>query len=617
MMKGISQKSMVSLVIMILIFSSFYFSTPQKVEAKPMFLKLRANSPFSWALDNLYLLKDQLRVIGIDLDVNYVNPFDYLYLGYQGDISAGKLYGGQGIVDPDYTGIYNENGSFNIYFGYRTEMDWSEELGTGKNEWYMDHGRKMIPPYSEERIQHYWEWEQYLMDELLLTQPLFTQQLYESHWGNLKEYNFSDGLLQSWGKMSWDGTHSGQVNTDEVVITDDLWRGYNPIDWKDSTTEFLLSLCLDPLIWYDPDTSVHPHLAESFEYIDNKTIELTCRKEVKWAADPDGNFTNEYFDVNDIIFTLVVMKNLSIYSYNYDWIDSWEKIDDLTLRIHIDEEYLNDDHEYSPSYFSRLSTFILPEHYLNQTQTGDGITPNRTHISWEIFKQKPFGTGLFEISEFDESIGMNLTVRPESWWLNTSITNDPILEWENRFGDFTGGLTKLQIKYYNEYRKALEDFEYGKLDIIAVDEPIEDNGFSDFINQEKSSGVYHYFGYNCRQTLPLGNREPCTDDSSITKGFALRKAISYTMNRQEINNILHGGLYKLTDYPIHEILSIWCNPNIIRYNHDLEKAHYYMELAGYKANAEIVGFENYQLFTIALLCVGVIVVIRRKYKSNK
>jgi hypothetical protein len=26
---------------------------------------------------------------------------------------------------------------------------------------------------------------------------------------------------------------------------------------------------------------------------------------------------------------------------------------------------------------------------------------------------------------------------------------------------------------------------------------------------------------------------------------------------------------------------IWCNPNIIRYNHDLDKAREYMELAGF------------------------------------
>ena len=619
MMKGISLKRSVSLIVIVIIASSFCFALPQKAEAKTPLLKLKANNPYRYYLDILDILSDQLRVIGIDLEVSWIDHFSYLYFGYSGDISMSGLNGWG--IDPDFTGVYNENGSLNILFNYRTDMDWDEELGTGKNEWYLKYGRQMTPPYSEERIQHYWNWEQYMMDELLIMQPLFTRKEYETLWSNLAGYNISDEILQSWGKMDWLGSHAGQTNTDEVVIVKDPWRGYNQIDkidWKDSAaTEFLLSLCLDPLIWYDPDSSVKPHLAEEYVYLDNTTIEITCRQEVKWAADPDGNFTDEYFDVDDLIFTLFVMKNLSYYKLHYDWIDSWEKIDNYTLRINIDEGYLNDYHQFYSGYFSSLSTSILPEHYLNQTQLVDGITPNSTHLSWEIFEEKPFGTGLFEISEFDENIGMNLTTRPDCWWRNTSITNDPDLDWENRFGDFSGGITNLRIRYIEEELVRLLEFEAGKLDIFSGSVPWEDYYINPLLYdyQDKLSWHMNYFGYNCRSTLATGNREPCEKEPTISKGFALRKAISYAMDRVEINNIMNGGRHKILDYPIYERLTIWCNPNIIRYDHDLEKARYYMELLGYDTASEVVGINSYQIISVSFSVLFVLVIFR--WKINK
>jgi hypothetical protein len=44
---------------------------------------------------------------------------------------------------------------------------------------------------------------------------------------------------------------------------------------------------------------------------------------------------------------------------------------------------------------------------------------------------------------------------------------------------------------------------------------------------------------------------------------------------------MYGGEFLLQDYPIYQRLSKWCNPNIIRYNHNLDKAREYMRIAGY------------------------------------
>ncbi|MHA1186257.1 MAG: ABC transporter substrate-binding protein [Candidatus Heimdallarchaeota archaeon] len=619
-MKGISLKRTVNFVVIFLIVSSFSFALPQNAEAREPAVKLKAYAPYTLALDYLHLLSDQLRAINIELEVEYINLFDYIYMGYMyaGDISFIRLLGGE-YYDPDYTGVYNENGSLNV-MGYRTEMDWDNDLGTGKNEWYMKYGRHMYPPYSNERIQHYWNWEQYLMDDLLICQPLFVEKEYQAHWTNLEGYNISKGLIQSWGNMNWDGSHSGQASSNEFVVNDYSFCGYSPNSLVDCPTPDVPDYIFDPLIWYDGDASANPHLAENFTYLDNKTIEITCRQGIKWASDPDGNFTDEYFDAEDVYFTYAIQTELRN-RYDVSWIESLELIDKYTLRIHIDEDYLVDERKFNPDYFSTFGEFIMPEHYLNQTQLGDGVTPDMSHLSWEIFQDNPFGTGLFEISSIDVDIGMTLTERADCWWLNTSITNDPALDWENRFGDFSGDINQIRIRNLYIREIILEEFSAGQLSIIDIygDEvKLADNTYHpDFDMQDRLDWGFTMFTYNCRPQSATGNKDPCPNDPSITKGLALRKAISYCMDRQEINEVLYGGYMHITDYPIAERLSIWCNPKIQRYDRNLEFAQEYMYKAGYASLTIDVGFDFLKIITgISIINVFALIVIKRKYKQK-
>ncbi len=98
---------------------------------------------------------------------------------------------------------------------------------------------------------------------------------------------------------------------------------------------------------------------------------------------------------------------------------------------------------------------------------GGGI-PDVTHSSWNTFATHCFGTGLFNITDFNEGVETVLTVNPDCWWLNTTITSDPSLDWLNRFGAFTGGITKQRVRIIPDSQTALLEFEAGKLDIVVV-----------------------------------------------------------------------------------------------------------------------------------------------------
>jgi ABC-type transport system substrate-binding protein len=115
-----------------------------------------------------------------------------------------------------------------------------------------------------------------------------------------------------------------------------------------------------------------------------------------------------------------------------------------------------------------------------------------------------------------------------------------------------------------------------------------------------------HLGYNLREDRPIiANREPAPGDPSITVGLAIRKAISYAINRDEINNVISGGEYLLQDYPIPYRLGKWCNPNIIRYNHDLDKAREYMRIAGYGEEFIPSSLSNKEIAGIVISSVGI------------
>jgi len=422
-------------VIFTLFVASSFAVQPTKTNAiDPFFTLVAKTNGGGVRPDYLNFLKQHLARIGINVDVivqDWPTFVGELVAFRDFDICYVALTGGG--ADPDFTGVYNENGSLNL-FGYDTSMDWDDELGTGLNEWYMKQGNLIMPPDSEARVQHYWEWEQYLMDKILPLQPTFAPKSYVANWAELDGYNFTDGILQSWGKMWWTGSHTGQTSTDELVITDAAWSDLNPLFQDDTSSSYISSATMDPLIWYDADLSVWPHLAESYTMINDTHLRITLRQGIKWGTDPDGFFTSEYFDAEDVYFTLYAWAHVSNDQQVYEWIKDMEILDQWTIDLYIDGDPSTPENDPYAPFLPSISLRIMPEHYLNQSQLADGVTPDITHPSWNKFATNCFGTGLFEISDFTEGVETVLSLRTDCWRLDETITNDAALDWVNRFG---------------------------------------------------------------------------------------------------------------------------------------------------------------------------------------
>ncbi|MHA1503499.1 MAG: ABC transporter substrate-binding protein, partial [Candidatus Heimdallarchaeota archaeon] len=290
-----------------------------------------------------------------------------------------------------------------------------------------------------------------------------------------------------------------------------------------------------------------PHLATGFEMLNDTHLRIHLREGVKWQPDPDGNFTNDYFDAEDVYFTFYAWAELSNNQRYYEWIEEMKIINSNTLDIFIDEDPSTPENEPYAEFLERIAINILPEHYLNQTQYLSG-SPDVSHSSWNTFATNCFGTSLFEIDTFTEGVETILTVNPDCWWLNSTITSDHALDWTNRFGDFSEGLNQLRIRIIRDINVAWYEFESGRIDVSP-------SGYSNPLPVDK---------FSTQSTIP---------------------------------NYITLLIY---------------NPNIIRYNHDLDKAKYYIELIGYSSNSSIIGLDPSDLFFLTLSVMVVILTFKRK-----
>ncbi len=557
---------------------------------------ITCNSTMQWT-NPLFGLQEALEALNIAVNIHLLSWLDFLneiLSDYNFDITY-LHFQELDPYTPDMSYLYSEAGSINLV-GYETSLDWNTSLGNGENEWYLEQGLAMMPPDSSERIQHYWNWQQYLMNEILPVIPGFIDYYREANWANLAGYNYSKGVFQSWGKMSWSGLHPGQSSSNEFVTCEDStdWDELNPLFLDGFHEKFISNAITDPLVWFDPNEAAYPHIISSWSHINDTHVRLTVREGIKWQVDPDSLFPTEYVDVRDVYFTLFCQRNIGHRTDQFDWIDDMEIIDDYTLDIYIDDILATTENDLTDTYLRTLETNLIPEHYLNQTQEIDGITPDTSHSSWSKYSTQAFGTGLFELSSHTVGAETVLTNYSDCWRLNTTITADPALDWNRRFGDFSSGLDTLRVLNFSA-DNALAEFEKGNLDkVYLFEHPEKINEFETNASIDVKSKLqpkFHFYGFNLREArgTPLQDRSVCPNNPDLTVGLAVRKAIAYAVNKTKINEDYFNGDYYNTEHPLSATSGVWLNPNIIKYEYNLTKAKEYLYYAGFETGLDSDG----------------------------
>lgn len=370
---------------------------------------------------------------------------------------------------------------------------------------------------------------------------------------------------------------------------------------------------MDSLVTQDRDLNFYPHLVKSWELLNDTHLRIELRQNIKWQTDPEGLFPNEYFDADDVLFSYYVYGDNSDYSQTLFWLEDIKKVDQFTVDFFIDQDPSTPENEPFAPFFRSLLLQMVPEHYLNQSQLADGKTPDYAHSSWITFATHCFGTSLFEMDPVYNPVVTNLFLFEDCWLLDPSIDKSN-MDFDRRFGNFSSGINKLKIRTITDTIAAILELELGNLDVISFggnlgqrDEFLVNPNFSVF---EEIQYYYSFLGYNMRENRPhIGSRKPAPGKPSITVGLAVRKAISYAIDRHEINNVIFGGEHIIQHYPIYHRMVKWCNPNIIRYDHNLDLAREYMRIAGFGELPPngLDGWEITGIVLVSAIFVGIIV----------
>jgi ABC-type transport system substrate-binding protein len=124
---------------------------------------------------------------------------------------------------------------------------------------------------------------------------------------------------------------------------------------------------------------------------------------------------------------------------------------------------------------------------------------------------------------------------------------------------------------------ALAEFKAGKLSIMSLASfPAERKHMQQdarFLVQTRLTGYFTFLFYNLRRPFVGGDANSQMVDivgkEEYTKGAAVRKALNYAIDREEMNQVLHDGEYLISDSPIYPVQAFWYYHDIVKYRFDL------------------------------------------------
>jgi peptide/nickel transport system substrate-binding protein len=320
----------------------------------------------------------------------------------------------------------------------------------------------------------------------------------------------------------------------------------DPADHRSRESETVIRNMFDGLVTRDTESGVHMELAESIDWIDDKTLEVKLRQGVKFH---DGT----EMTADDVVFTFdrIIQENMIEYPQPHTSprkgliapLEAVEKQDDGTVLMHFTDTW-------PPALQLLVHQQILPKAYLEEVGT-EGLINN------------PIGTGPFH---FESAQGMDEFVL-------------------TRFEDYYGGAPDLEpagaacvatavFRVIPEASTRVAALLAGEVDIIQ-EVPAE---LADTLAQNE--GIQLKTGPGTRPLwMELNvNRAPF-DDAKV------RQALNYAVDKELLAEELYGGRAVV----LPGVLSPYNNyadPDLTPYAYDPDMALALLQEAGWNAASE-------------------------------
>ena len=329
--------------------------------------------------------------------------------------------------------------------------------------------------------------------------------------------------------------------TDDAMLTIGTPEEPDTINPLDSTSVWgwkFMRMYYDKLVRLSPEVEPEMWAAEAIDTPDDTTYEVTLRDGMTFH---DG----EAVTVDDIVFTFeyYIDNEFGYFMPFLDMIESVEAPDESTVVFNLSEPF-------GPFINVTLAQIpILPEHIWGDIDNPADLAPDEIPT---------VGSGPFQFDRFDAGEYKAMTVFADHW-----TAGDIEIEGidYNIYADAEGVFTGLQTEEIDMTAWRLEP---GQVPLA------EDEDFLTVVNAP-DFGYYH---------LTFNVREEPFDD------VAVRQALSHAIDKDTIIDVLLDGRGEPGSSVVAPSNPTWHNPDITRYDYDMDRARELLEEAGYGWDAD-------------------------------
>lgn len=515
-------------------FSSPAFSAGDEIRQLVIFSRPQAAQPQEFQA--VQLIAQEWRKLGLDVKVD-VMPWEQMsdivwYNRDKWDMTAWQMVGRPERGDPDEL-------TYNLFHSSTAEKGYNfvgyinpayDEIATAQ--------RKEIDPAKRQALvfkaQEVVAQDQPIMN---LVHPRLTYAYNKDVWDEKTVVDQAGvGIKNFWTFVGM--TPLGDKK-DILLNSADNVQSINPLYISGGTDSWITELVWDRLLRVGPDGLPKPWLAESYNWVDDKTLDLTVRSGVKWH---DGT----PLTLDDVIFSFTAPQGekAPMYKPFVGNIAAIEKVGDNTLRFKLKE----------PSAAFLVATLakinIIPKAVW---EAKIAALEGKPETAESIQEDKPLGSGPFRFVRWLTNEEVVLEANPDHFsapkaqrWILRIVPNT-----EAALGMLKSG----ELNFLSDYAG-----DPTLLDQLVKSTP----GLAQVTTTELG---FRYVAMNER-------RPPFNDP-------AFRKALSTAVDRRLIVGAAFKGYAVPANSVIAPVMQFWHNPAVGDFPAGLDKAKAILEDAGY------------------------------------
>jgi len=331
---------------------------------------------------------------------------------------------------------------------------------------------------------------------------------------------------------------------DMVLNYPDPLQAINPLFISGAADSWVTELIWDRLFRVGPDGLPRPWAAEKADWVDSVTLDVTLRRGMKWH---DGRPVT----VDDVIFsyTAPMGDEVPMYRPFVRNIERIEKRSDTVIRFVLRDPY-------APFLIASLAKLnIIPKHIWEPILADLARKPENAESYQE---QVPIGSGPFKFVQWKKPEEVVLEAVPDHFsapkmrrWILRIIPNVEAA---------LGGLRQGQINFLSGYTG----------DPQILDRLVKENRQLTLVST-MDVGM-RFLAFNLRR--------PPFDD------VAFRQALNMATNKRAIRSVVWKGFASIADSFVSPALEFWYNPELPRWEYNIQAARDQLAKAGYSWDRE-------------------------------